>query len=457
MSLGAAGVLAACGGGGGGGAPTTAPTWGLSQVIATGGITFLTSTDVAINLSGEGQAAWLVDTTLGVRVAGRRYANGVWQDGFSVISTTNTPDFPAAQPQVAVLSNGEAIAVWVETGGGLGTSVARVKASRTVDRVWETPVLIEEQPQGALVRSLDVVADDRGGALVVWAREPETDLNAITREVRASAFRDNIFQLVNRVNLVTTDADTPSVGVDAEGRALVVWRQPTQGVDRIFVRAYKDDVWQTTATEINPGANLAGSLPKISIGANGKAAVAWRGTVNATTHVPELSTTDNFLLGEWSPPQVLAQTVGSSILDLDVTQDPRGTTTVAWVQRDGAPADTDLWAIRVGASASIAQKIDAVNADSALNLSVASDAAGGAVAVWEQDMNPAAASNVRPLANRFDPASGQWVTAELIDTGNTAGVASKPALAMNANGQALATWAQTSAQGIISVVANVFK
>lgn len=82
-----------------------------------------------------------------------------------------------------------------------------------------------------------------------------------------------------------------------------------------------------------------------------------------------------------------------------------------------------------------AELIETNNAGGARAPQIAVDAAGRALAVWEQFED----SRHKIWANRFDGTS--WEEAEIIETG-TGGTASAPDVAINAGGQAFAVWTQ---------------
>jgi hypothetical protein len=111
-----------------------------------------------------------------------------------------------------------------------------------------------------------------------------------------------------------------------------------------------------------------------------------------------------------------------------------------WEQTD---ADSTRWNIRsnryvAGSGWQTAQLIETDDAGSAFFPQIAMDAAGNALAVWRQTTN---GTNDDIWANRYVAGSG-WQSAQLIETDN-AGHAYTPQIVMDGAGNALAVWHQS--------------
>ena len=81
--------------------------------------------------------------------------------------------------------------------------------------------------------------------------------------------------------------------------------------------------------------------------------------------------------------------------------------------------------------------IETDNAGGATRPQIAVDASGNALAVWRQSDG----TRLNIWANRFTAATSSWGTAALIETDNL-GDASSPQIAFDASGNALAVWSQ---------------
>src|SRR5438477_9692195 len=117
--------------------------------------------------------------------------------------------------------------------------------------------------------------------------------------------------------------------------------------------------------------------------------------------------------------------------------DSYGNAVTVWMQYDGVRYN--IWANRytAGSGWGTATLIETDDAGSAFDPQVAINANGDAVAVWQQY------DGVRynAWANRYTAGSG-WGAATLIETDNGS-VATRPHIAMDGNGNAIAVWPQS--------------
>ena len=183
-------------------------------------------------------------------------------------------------------------------------------------------------------------------------------------------------------------ASQPKVVVDAQGRALLVWRQLEAGqlIDRLWGSLYR------------PGDG-------------------------------------------WSAPQRLEANSGS-VRDIRVAIDKNsGRAVVAWTQLS-SPGAYDMWALQVDpATGWGAPALLETGAGTVGFASTGIDANGNAVAVWSQ-IGPATRFSI--YANRYTP-SGGWGTAELIETDEVSGVVNgDPAVVVAGSGEALAVWKRST-------------
>ena len=117
--------------------------------------------------------------------------------------------------------------------------------------------------------------------------------------------------------------------------------------------------------------------------------------------------------------------------------DANGNALAVWTQTNGTVYS--VWSNRYSAGAwGTAALIETDNAGSAEGPQIAIDANGNALAVWAQSNGTV--NNI--WANRFS--AGAWGTAELIETDNGSN-AGYPKIAFDANGNALAVWHQPRA------------
>jgi hypothetical protein len=124
-----------------------------------------------------------------------------------------------------------------------------------------------------------------------------------------------------------------------------------------------------------------------------------------------------------------------------VAMDPNGDALVVWAQSDGMR--TSIWSNRhtLNDGWGVSERIEANNVGSAIVPQLAVDANGNGLAVWAQDTG----SGNDIWSNRYAPGGG-WGVAALVHA-DAAGPSNWPALAMNPAGEAMVVWVQDEGAG----------
>jgi hypothetical protein len=147
----------------------------------------------------------------------------------------------------------------------------------------------------------------------------------------------------------------------------------------------------------------------------------------------------------WRTAQRIETNDAASAWNLKVVMDAAGNGMAVWGQSGGT------WASRyaTGTGWGNARRIETDNAGDASSAQVAMDSAGNAFAVWQQSDG----TRTSIWANRYTPGSG-WGNARRIET--HADDASLPQVAADAAGNALAVWQQSDGTRI-SIWANRYE
>jgi hypothetical protein len=154
----------------------------------------------------------------------------------------------------------------------------------------------------------------------------------------------------------------------------------------------------------------------------------------------------------WSTPQRIENNNGGLSHGPQIAVDPDGNALVVWSQSDnGMYGRYNIWSNRytpVGGwrTAEVIDPNDA-NTGNAEQPAIAIDANGNALSVWRQRYRGA----FQVWASQYTPAGG-WGTASLI--GPVAGDAGGTQVAMNSHGNGVAAWTQADENGRYSVWAN---
>ncbi len=320
-------------------------SWGTAQLLETDNVSFATAPHLALansnNGNGTGMVVWEQSDGSRKSIWARRY-NAV-NDQWDVASVIETSAEDANAPQIAADANGNFVAVW-RGYDGLVHQRYNVWANRYVAGAgWGSAALISNNT---------------------------TDPAAIGDA------------------LVSRNADTPHIAMDAAGNALAVWTQATS----IYANRYTAGVGWGSAQLIENDVKWAASAPRIAMAANGHAYAVWEQYADA-------------VLGDATPPfkNIMAN---------------RYVAGLGWQS---------------------ATLVETNNTGHAQTPQVAVDSFGNATVVWRQWDE----THYSIWSNRFFRASGQWGTAALIEADNT-GDAVNPQVAMDAAGNALAVWSQNN-------------
>ena len=234
----------------------------------------------------------------------------------------------------------------------------------------------------------------------------------------------------------SADAFNTQIAFDASGNALAVWQQSDRTRTNIWANRFTaaTNSWGTATLIETDNAGGAGS-PQIAIDASGNALAVWTqsdGTRNNIWANRFSAATSN-----WGTATLIETDNGGGAFDPQIAVDASGNALAVWQQYDGAR--DNIYANRFTAATNswgIAALIE-TDLGNAFDPQVAMDASGNALAVWSQF--DGTRHNI--YANRFAAATGSWGASALIET-NDAGGASRPQIAVNAGGDALAVWHQ---------------
>ena len=314
--------------------------WGAAQLLETDDVGFANTPQLVLDANGNGMVVWEQFDGARKNIWARRYnaANDQWD----VADVVETSAEDANAPQIAVDANGNFIAVW-RGYDGVVYNRYNLWANRYVTGTgWESASLISN------------------------------NLTAPTAPSDA---------------LVSGNADTPHVAMDAAGNALAVWVQATS----IYANRYVVGAGWSGAFPIESDVIWAASAPRIAMTADGNAYAVWEQYADA-------------VLNDATPPfkNIMAN---------------RYVPSLGW---------------------QTATLIETNNTGHAQAPQVAVDGFGNATVVWRQwDVTHYSVSS-----NRYFRASGQWDTAALIETDNVADVVN-PQVAMDVAGNAVAVWSQS--------------
>lgn len=349
-------------------------------------------------------------------------ADGAWHAA-QTVNPNNGED--ATSPKIAINANGDAITVWYQSDG----TQLRIWAKRfTPGTGWGVPQIIETNTGDAFEPQIAIDAD--GNAIAVWYQFDGALFNVWSNRFTPDSGWGTP-ELIETSN--DSPAIDPQIAMDAGGNAVAVWMQFDGTRYNLQANRFTSSSGWGIAQLIETDNAGEAVEPRMAMNANGDAIVVWyqfdgtryniwanRFTSASGWDIAQLIETDD---GDAGYPQIAIDANGNAI--------------AVWHQYDGA--HNNIWSSRFTSSTgwSAAQLVETDNTGDAYDPQIAIDAGGNAIAVWRQYDG----THFNIWANRFTPAA-EWGTAQLIETDN-AGDASRPRIALDSSGNAIAVWAQS--------------
>ncbi|QRK10130.1 Ig-like domain-containing protein [Archangium violaceum] len=272
------------------------------------------------------RAGWAMTSsvTVGFTTRGRE-----WQPPREVHSVR-----PGLFPDVAVDGQGHALAIWVQDTSGVAF---RPFASRYLPHVgWEPARELDTVHPGDVERPA-VAVNEVGFGVAVWELHVGSQVDLYAVEYSPGSGWSTPHLLETRAEPVST----PRVGVDAQGNALVVWRQSDGGAESLWAaRLVKDGGWSAPLLlESGPGAT---SVPTLALEGSGRALVAWLQPDSGGTPRVQAS---RFVPGSgWTPPEQAAASGEGTSVSAALSAD--GSAFILFRWRDAGTGSSSLYATR---------------------------------------------------------------------------------------------------------------
>jgi hypothetical protein len=199
--------------------------WAAEQQIGT---IDSASPQIAIDASGNGLAVWAQQDGMSANIRFNRYTAGMgWGMEDQVVMDDTGIGF--SDPQIAMDADGNALAVWYQS----DRSTSNVKASRyTPGMGWDADEFIES---GTGVAGFPEIAiDANGNAIAVWHQE-DGMIGSSPPSIRANRYTAGAGWGVDEA-IETGDgfALYPRVAIDADGNAFAIWQQSDGMRDNIW-------------------------------------------------------------------------------------------------------------------------------------------------------------------------------------------------------------------------------
>lgn len=374
---------------------TVRQAWGTAQLLETDNAGFAIAPQVAIDANGNGMAVWQQFDGVRNNIWANRYdaATGKWEEcantsGVIVIcpKTIENEVEDADSPQIAVDGNGNFMAVWRSQAYDKATTNQYNSAHNRRYNLWGS----------------------RHAAGSGWAAPRLISDNTVLM-VNGSP------DLTNPV--ISGNADTPHIAMDAVGNAMAVWVQS----NHLYANRYDVALNQWTVRQgIDQQTLWTAAAPQIAMNAAGNAILVWEQYFDVDPHdgIPAWknirASRYSAATRLWGAPQFIETNDTGHALAPQIAMDTLGNAMVVWQQWDDTQTQYSVWANRYDALLGwdFAELAEDIGSGDALPPYVAVDGAGNATAVWAQHDNKGVRNRI--YANRHTAGVG-WGVPGLIE------------------------------------------
>jgi hypothetical protein len=345
---------------------------------------------VAMDANGNAIAVWPQSDGGNYKIWANRYTAGTgWGAAVSIEPNASTvaSDISAA-PQVRFDGNGNAIALWERSDG----ANSHVWGNRyTTGAGWSTAARVDATAVEA--GSAQLAFDAQGDAIAVWDQSEGAGFHIWSSRYTAAAGSWSTARMIENDDAV--QAFNAQIGIDTAGNAVVVWIQSDSTTrTEIWSNRYTAADGWGTAHAISDTAGGAGSA-QLAMDANGDALVVWRQSDSNTSF--SIRWNRYAMGGGWGTAAAIEPGDGAFVGDPQIACDSNGNALTVWEHQNGA--HTEIRSSRYTVAGGWAAALNAGTTGDVLEPVIAMDSAGDGVAVWQQ-VDGANVGLV--LANRFE-------------------------------------------------------
>ena len=293
---------------------------------------------LGVDASGNVLAVWVLSASGQQRIRANRRVSGTWQTETTIDGAVG----PADSPQVAVMPGGFALAVWVQNDGGM----QHIFHNAFNGTGWSTAQQLVTNTTYS-IGTPRIARNDSGGAIVVW--EQGTGAGSSSSDVLAARYSGGMWNNpVTLSNVNAQNSSDPRIAMAPTGEAMVIWRESHNDARQTWGRPYSPDGgWAIAATRLDAsldgGSGSSGSGPlDVGIDASGNAMAVWSHALSGAQHNDLYATRYDATAMTWGTRQLIESTAGG-IASCAVAVDAAGNAIAVWEQDDGSPPHGDIW------------------------------------------------------------------------------------------------------------------
>jgi len=333
------------------------------------------------------------------------------------------------EPQVAVGSNGDAVAVWAKYASAGNALQADIRLEAGAK--WAPPVVLSsggsfEEPQVAL--------DGEGRTVVAWRNN--TGVYALTGSVSGETWGSPV------TVATTTSARHLRLAVNDAGAAMLVWAD-TQVV--YAAAGTTAGGWQAPVAV--SGATPDANAPDVALDGQGDATVVWE-NYNASLFSEYISAATHPFGGTWQAPVTLSSGTQLSRLPL-VAADASGDVIAAWVNTSEKAVQSVQGYAPAGSWGTVVELAPPGSTERPESLSLEVNPRGEALAGY-------ATLSAAGEAVKGSAVTGEWLSPVTYTTaGEAVGSNVRAGLSLDRQGDAVAVWLDTEAKTIYAAARAV--
>lgn len=388
--------------------------------------------DLAFSENGNGIAVWAQSDGTRYNIWANNYSkDGGWEEAQLIevgdgtagaLTRTPNDESRTGRPDIAVDDSGNAIAVWSQQDDGVWNVYYNFYDK---NNGWGAASLIEEDEVGEAIVP-EVAMNANGDAVVVWRQQ-----QGINEDLHARRYVDGVWLPIEELENTNRTVAWPQVEMTDSGDILVVWVQDENSQWSVWSRSFSENTgWQDELT-LESSAEPVGFRTKISMNESGNAIVTW-------TQVAGIGQNDlyaNTRFGNvWSGAELLEaeDTESVGIYDkFNVALNASNEGVVAWQLGD----DVYINQITLGEVWSLSSLVSELPIQDSFP-DVAIDPKGDIIVTWQETIE----AQYEIMTRRFVASSQLWD--EPITVSNGEDNATKPIISSDHKGNMGVIWLQ---------------
>ncbi len=349
---------------------------------------FVDYPQVAMNKNGKAVAFWIELDGVLHRLYSSTYEAGTWSKPVAVSDAAGG----ISNAKIALSDSGSAILAWLQTENE-DTSTTRVRFSLLKNDIWSSPESVGE-PEG-IPYEFQLAISSSGSAIITWTEQCSINYVLTFGRIFRKEYNGESWGNTERLNnyiytigSLLTSTTNPEIIMEESGDAIMVWCQKEKTsaeagdpyVSRIYKSERHDGVWDENPAILSRE-GVDASYPKIAINRFGDAQILWlekEQMYGISRHNGVWDTCPEYIF-------TLSVCTGSDGIGYHMAMDNSGKVRIL-VSGHNIRGNQKAQIFRTEFTRlqeSLLTPVSSPDSD-ALNLRIAADGRGNAIAVWEQ-------------------------------------------------------------------------